>query len=149
MAVQRKKPKAASKKKAKSTRTRAKTKKTGAVGRPRIEIDWEMMRLYAMAHCTLEEVAFFFNCSEDTIERACKREQKMSFADFFRTHRAGGKISVRRALFQMAHKVPRTMEFWCINHLGMTNKPDSAVGDQEEAQIVIFKYPDNGRGPDE
>ena len=71
-------------------------------GRPRIEIVREHFESLCGIQCTLAEIASFFKCSEDTIERWCKRELKMTFAEAFKTYSAGGKISLRRFQFRMA-----------------------------------------------
>jgi hypothetical protein len=52
--------------------------------------------------CTLEEIAGFFDCSEDTIERWCKREYDANFADVYKQFSAKGKISLRRHQMRMA-----------------------------------------------
>lgn len=81
------------------------------MGRPRMEIDRDQFEKLCYLQCTLTEIAGFFRCSEDTIERWCKREMRMSFADAFKTYSIGGKISLRRWQFKMAeHNV--TMAIW-------------------------------------
>lgn len=81
------------------------------MARPRIEIDTEQFKKLCAIQCTLEEIASWFKCSEDTIERWCKRELNMSFADAFKTWSADGKISLRRTQFKMAETVP-SMAIW-------------------------------------
>ena len=72
------------------------------MARPRIEIDREQFQKLCAIQCTLGEIASWFKCSEDTIERWCQRELKMGFADSFKTFSADGKISLRRTQFKMA-----------------------------------------------
>lgn len=74
------------------------------MARPRIEIDMEQFKKLCAIQCTLEEISAWFKCSEDTIERWCERELKMSFADAYKTFSADGKISLRRTQFKMAEK---------------------------------------------
>ena len=98
-----------------------------AGGRPRIEIDQQDFESLLAIQCTLEEVAAFFQhklgkCSEDTIERWCKRTYKESFAEVSAKKRAIGKISLRRAGWQLAQKNPAVHIFYCKNYLGMTDK---------------------------
>jgi len=81
------------------------------VARPRIEIDKKQFENLCELQCTLDEIAMFFNCSSDTIERWCMREYKSSFADIFFIKRGAGKISLRRAQFELAKKNP-TMAIW-------------------------------------
>ena len=46
----------------------------------------------------------FFDCSEDTIERWCKRELGTTFAEAFKRYSVQGKVSLRSYQFQMAKK---------------------------------------------
>lgn len=61
-------------------------------GRPKIEINEEQLRKLAMMGCTSKEMAAFFNCSVDTLERR--------FADIINLGREEGKSSVRRMLWK-------------------------------------------------
>ena len=98
------------------------------MARPRIEIDAENFKKLCGLQCTLSEIASFFKCSEDTIERWCKRELKMSFADAFKMHSAGGKISLRRWQFKMAeHNV--SMAIWLgKQYLGQKEQQEISLG---------------------
>lgn len=99
------------------------------MARPRIEINQEHFESLCGIQCTLEEIASFFKCSEDTIERWCKRELKMSFAEAFKRYSVGGKISLRRWQFKMAeHNV--SMAIWLgKQYLGQR--------DQQNAEITL------------
>ena len=98
-----------------------------AGGRPRIEIDQQDFESLLAIQCTLEEVTAFFEhklgkCSADTIERWCKRTYKQSFAEISAKKKSIGKISLRRAGWQLAQKNPAVHIFYCKNYLGMTDK---------------------------
>lgn len=100
-----------------------------AGGRPRIEIDQDEFEALLSIQCTLEEVAAFFEhklgkCSVDTIERWCKRTYHESFAVISAKKRAAGKISLRRAGWQLAMRNPSVHIFYCKNFLGMTDKQE-------------------------
>jgi hypothetical protein len=71
-------------------------------GRPRIEIDWADFDRLCEVQCTLAEIAANFGVSEDTIERAVKREHRVSFADYFAQKRKSGFVSLRRKQFELA-----------------------------------------------
>ena len=87
-------------------------------GRPRKQIDEnEFVKLCGM-QCTLNEIAGFFDCSEDTIERWCKRELEMGFADAYKKYSAGGKISLRRTQLKKKKKSPAMAIFLGKNYLG-------------------------------
>lgn len=71
-------------------------------GRPKIEIDQKQFESLCGLQCTLAEIASFFQCSEDTVERWCKRAYELTFADAYKKHSAKGKMSLRRAQFRLA-----------------------------------------------
>jgi hypothetical protein len=105
------------------------------MARPRIEIDFEQFKGLCNIQCTLSEIAEWFKCSEDTIERWCKRELKMGFADAYKRYSTGGKISLRRAQFKMAeHNC--TMAIWLgKQYLGQTDKQEVAVSKTTDESI--------------
>ena len=80
-------------------------------GRPRIEIKKEEFEKLCGLQCTLEEIASFFNCSDDTIERWCVRNYNCNFADVYKKHAGKGKIALRRYQFNLAKTNP-TMAIW-------------------------------------
>lgn len=105
------------------------------MARPRIEIDKAQFEKLCGIQCTKEEIAGFFDCSEDTIERWCHREYKESFAVVFAKKRTTGKISLRRTQFQMAeHNV--TMAIWLgKQYLGQSEKQDVVVSSNDDDTI--------------
>ena len=105
------------------------------MARPRIEIDGEQFKKLCSIQCTLEEISSWFKCSEDTIERWCKRELKMSFADAFKTWSADGKISLRRNQFRMAeHNV--SMAIWLgKQYLGQKESVETTVSLSDDDTI--------------
>lgn len=105
------------------------------MARPRIDIDREQFEKLCGLQCTKEEVAGYFNCSEDTIDRWCKREYKESFAVVFSKKRVTGKISLRRSQFRMAETNP-TMAIWLgKQYLNQTEKQEVAVSIQDDDTI--------------
>jgi len=83
-----------------------------AGGRPRVAINWEEFDKLCGLQCTLGEIASWFDCSPDTIERAVNREKNTSFADYFAKKRCSGMVSLRRAQYQAATKGNATMLIW-------------------------------------
>ena len=71
-------------------------------GRPRIEVDWNVIDGLLKIQCTGEEIASFIDVSYDTLERRCKDDKKMDFADYSAQKRFGGKPSLRRAQWKLA-----------------------------------------------
>lgn len=81
-------------------------------GRPRKEISLAEMEKLLRMHCTLLEVAAWFNCSVDIIERRVLEATGKRFAEFSGEKRNAGKASLRRVQFNKALKGDRTMMVW-------------------------------------
>lgn len=88
-------------------------------GRPRKEIDRTQFEKLCGLQCTKEDIAGWFEVSEDTIERFCKREYGECFAVVFGQKRRSGIISLRKAGFDLARKNPAVHIFYAKNYLGM------------------------------
>lgn len=81
-------------------------------GRPRVNINWDELNKLCALQCTLIEIAYFFNCSVDTIERRIKSVKKETFADYYKKHSSEGKISLRRAQYSKALEGNVPMLIW-------------------------------------
>ncbi len=109
------------------------------MARPRIDVDKEQFEKLCSIQCTKSEIAGYFNCSEDTIDRWCYREYKASFAVVFQQKRGIGKISLRRAQFRMAEVNP-TMAIWLgKQYLGQVEKQDIAVSVNDDETIKAME----------
>ncbi len=71
-------------------------------GRPRVEIDMEMLASMVGIQCTAEECARILGLSSDTIDRRLKQITGKGFAEFYKKHSDEGKMSLRRAQFKAA-----------------------------------------------
>lgn len=91
------------------------------MARPRIEIDKKQFEKLCGLQCTKEDIAGFFDVSEDTIDRFCKREYKESFAAVFSKKRRIGLVSLRKSGFDLARKNAAVHIFYAKNFLGMTD----------------------------
>lgn len=69
------------------------------VGRPLIFIDWDEVFKLVSYQCTQVEIAHFFNCSVDTLDRRAKDELGISFAEIWANKISLGKIRLRKAAF--------------------------------------------------
>lgn len=93
-------------------------------GRPRKNIDKEQFEKLCFIQCTLEEIAGWFRCSEDTIQNWCKRTyadgngKPMTFSVVHKKFSAHGKISLRRAQFKLAEKSAAMAIFLGKQYLG-------------------------------
>ena len=107
-------------------------KKKKKMGRPHKEIDKEQFEKLCGLQCTLAEIAGFFNCSEDTVEKWCKATYSLTFTDTYKKCCSTGKISLRRMQFKLAEKSAAMAIFLGKNYLGQkdiieeTNNEDVA-----------------------
>lgn len=105
-------------------------------GRPKIEIDQKQFESLCGLQCTLAEIASFFQCSEDTIERWCKRTYEITFAEAYKKHSAKGKMSLRRAQFRLAETNATMAIFLGKQYLGQKDFPNDK-GDGGEVKVII------------
>ena len=104
-------------------------------GRPRVEIDKEQFEKLCQLQCTEEEIAGFFDCSADTINRWCKRVCGGTFENTLKKFSSVGHISLRRAQFQLAEKSATMAIFLGKQYLGQR---DQIVRENQGAPGVII-----------
>ena len=80
-------------------------------GRPEIEINRESFEKLCGLQCTIQEVAGFFSCSHDTIEKWVKKNYGKTYGEVFDSLRTNGLISLRRSQFKLADK-NTSMAIW-------------------------------------
>lgn len=91
------------------------------MGRPPVEIDAKIFENLCSIFCTLDEIAGVFGCSADTIERWCKREYKITFAEAYKKASGKGRMSLRRMQFKLAEKNAAMAIFLGKNYLGQSD----------------------------
>ena len=93
------------------------TKKTQSkVGRPKAEVDVEILKNLASIGCPTYEIASVMNVSARTLKR--------NFAEIIDQYKERGKASLRKKMFDKAVKKDNTMMqiFLSKNYLGMSDK---------------------------
>jgi hypothetical protein len=118
---------------------RGKGPKKGEGGRPLIIIDWELAKKLAHIQCTAVEIAATLGVDDDTLVSACKRENKLTFSEWYKKHSENGKCSLRRSMWKMAtNERPNTaMAIWLSkNYLGMRDNVDHNV----DIKPLTFAY---------
>lgn len=91
-------------------------------------INWVEFDKLCVMQCSLIEIASWFECSPDTIERSVLREKKIKFADYFEQKRGKGKIALRRKMFDMAQNGNVTLLIWLSKqYLDMKDKVDQNI----------------------
>ena len=94
------------------------------MGRPLKVIDRTQFENLCAINCTKLEICGWFDVTDKTLDRWCKREYGATFSEVYAVKRGKGVISVRRALFQAATQKGnvKAQIFWLKNHGGMTDK---------------------------
>ena len=117
-------------------------------GRPRKPINKGELEKLCGIQCTIEEIAGWFNCHEDTIRRFCEREYGMKFHEVYDKFSANGKISIRRTQFRIAEDGNATMAIWLgKQYLGQTDKQDLNLDAKQD--FVFNILPASSRSKDE
>ena len=106
------------------------------MARPRKEINQRQFETLCNYQCTLAEIAGVFGCSEDTIERWCKRTYKTSFAEAFKKLSAGGRMSLRRIQFKLAEKSAAMAIFLGKQYLGQRDNYDEQPLSQRDDGFI-------------
>lgn len=107
------------------------------MARPRIEINKKAFENLCKIQCTQEEIAEYFDCSPDTIDRWCKREYKENFAEVFKKKRKLGYISLRRMQWQSAEKGNITMQIFLGKQL-LEQRENPSISATGEGKIELI-----------
>lgn len=103
------------------------------MARPLKEISQKDFEKLCGLQCTKEEICCFFDVTDKTLERWCKRTYKKGFSEVFEQKRGTGKISLRRSQFELAMK-NANMAIWLgKQYLGQRDAPEE---DRNEAALV-------------
>lgn len=102
-------------------------------GRPKKEIDFDMVDNLLGIMCTGEEVADILDVDYDTLNARIKEQFKVSFSDYIRKKQSKGKASLRRRQYLTAVEEGNpTMLIWLgKQYLGQKDKPESVALDSE------------------
>ena len=107
------------------------------MARPRIQIDETQFEKLCALLCTEEEIASYFNCSVDTIEKFCKRTYGVSFAEIYKQKSGNGKIVLRRYQMQLAQKYPAMAIFLGKQYLGQRDIVDKETESVKGSESVL------------
>ncbi len=121
-------------------------------GPKRIELNWQEFDKLCNIHCTLVEIAEWFDCSEDTIERRVTEEKGVGFAEYYKRKSGRGKISLRRKMFETAQAGNVTMMIWLSKNLmGYRDRFDepapTPVAPPQKAQFTFKEFCKNANYP--
>lgn len=110
-------------------------------GRPKKEIDKKTFENLCGLQCTEAEICGFFNVTDKTLSSWCKREYGLKFSEVFAQKRGLGKISLRRAQFQLAEKSAAMAIFLGKQYLGQSDTPTTDMHEtvQDDALTASLK----------
>ena len=113
-------------------------------GRPKKNFDQKEFERLCSFQCTLEEICAWFDTSTKTLERWCKDTYSENFSQVYAKKRAAGKISLRRAQFQLAQKSAAMAIFLGKNYLGQKDNPvdDSEIEDIDTTRDEVYSGAD-------
>lgn len=90
--------------------------KKKSVGRPKIEIDEELLYKLATIHCTMKEMVDIMGVSQDTLKR--------NYAHIIDKGKSDGKMRLRRKQIEVAMQGNHTMLIWLGKQmLGQSENP--------------------------
>ena len=98
-------------------------------GRPRKEINQKLFENLCGIQCTEVEICAALECSEDTLNRWCKRTYKATFAETYKSKSQMGKSSLRRMQFKLAEK-SASMAIWLgKQYLGQKDQVETTIAE--------------------
>ena len=107
-------------------------------GRPKTNIDKPTFEKLCQMQCTLEEIAGFFDCCDDTINNWCKEIYDDNFSGVYKKKSMAGKISLRRNQFKIAENNSSMAIFLGKQYLGQKdNVEDNNEEDLKQAREII------------
>lgn len=105
------------------------------MGRPKKEIDQKQFENLCAMQCTESEICAWFEITDKTLTSWCKRTYNESFSDVYIKKAEKGKISLRRAQFQLAQK-STAMAIWLgKQHLGQ-RETVSVTNDGQLTELI-------------
>lgn len=107
-------------------------------GRPQKEINKSNFEKLCGLQCTAEEICDFFEVSDKTLYKWCKKTYGENFSVVFRQKKSKGKVSLRRSQFRLAEKSASMAIFLGKNILGQTDRSeiDASIIDNSTRQEV-------------
>ena len=107
------------------------------MARPRKEIDQKQFEKLCGLQCTQEEICGWFDITDKTLNTWCKNTYRASFSEVYAKKRETGKISLRRAQFELAKKNASMAIFLGKNYLGQRDVIEQQINTEETSKVLI------------
>ena len=120
------------------------------MGRKATKIDREQFEDLLELQCTKEDIAGFFHCSHDTIERFCRKTYGDTFLHVSDDYRSIGRVSLRRSQFAMAKNNAQMAIHLGKQYLGQTDKTETKITAEMNAKhgnltVIAYYDPETGK----
>lgn len=112
-------------------------------GRPPKELDKNQFEKLCALQATIEEIAGFFDCDENTVNAWCNRVYGENFSVVFKSKSAAGKLSLRRSQMKLAEKSAAMAIFLGKNMLGQTDHVEQVITEVEDLSPLAALLRDN------
>jgi hypothetical protein len=112
------------------------------MGRPVKQIDADAFEKLCAIWCTITDIAGFFDCSVDTIERFCQAQYKATFAAVYKAKSSIGRVSLRRKQYEVAMAGSVPLLIWLgKQHLDQRERREEWTDDRTDdlAEIPTAK----------
>lgn len=93
------------------------------MGRPRMKLDYKLVKKLCAIQCTGEEIANILEIDYDTLNSHIQEDYKLTFSEFFKKYSAKGKESLRRSQFALARKNAAMCIWLGKQYLGQKDEP--------------------------
>lgn len=111
------------------------------MARPEAIIDWLKVGKLLEAGCDGEGCAAFLGVHPNTLYRACKRDNKISFSDFSQQKRSKGNAQLHVKQYDAAMSGNITMLIWLgKNRLGQADKTEVSGPDSGPIAVALVDY---------
>jgi hypothetical protein len=117
---------------------KATTKKTG---RPRKEVNFNLVDQLWKIQCTGEEIASVLDMDYDTLNARVKENFGIPFSDYFKRKSGAGKASLRRTQFELAKK-SAAMCIWLGKQYLNQREPETYIP-EEPSEMPEFENMSN------
>ena len=124
---------------------RPEDRKGSKMGRPEsIKLDWDLIDEFLKLQAEHREIAAYFCCHVDLLNKRCKIEHNCTFSDYAKEKREAGKLSLRQQMMKSSESGNVAMQIWLSkNYMGMADKQE-IKNEITGAKIQLY-MPDNER----
>jgi hypothetical protein len=112
-------------------------KREGA-GRPKANIDWEVVKKLLQSGCTAVEVCAYLGVDKGTLYNRCQSDNNTDFSTFYRQSKSKGNALIKVKLFDRAMNSdnPAYLIFMAKARLKMTDRPKEDTGSNVVKLII-------------